>query len=500
MRLDWRIVLGFIVALWVPTAAMAWWPDAVRQRVRGVDIIAPTDLETVAAYINTLPGSDRYILAAQAEAGGHWRLVNRAGETFSAASTDELTRGLARLLQDAPRRDGAPLTLYLTDDSLFRHRDALERLPAALRLKVLVGGEVRDVVPLMRGDSRRHFIRIGNRVLVEAGERAAYAETLRLLARPMSERPVRLLALEPGATTVLAPARRGAGPASGKTRPQPVAYEAVDPDRLRRAFSALGGETVLIVGRIEGERLVYQTGTGAERSLIMSDLTSAAAAHDVDLIVIRSPTARQPGTRNWLWLRNDIAGLEASLAARTLGGMLSGLISDEERSAISLTPGPDGRIRLTAQPLQRVGRSSALDPFLDVVTDLVSGFTGSAQVTSLDAHLTGTARRQELAARLVPGIPAMAQVLYLAGLILALPGLGILRQWWAGVWPPEARGDYGGGFGWIAARAVRGLAFVAVFMPFLGISATLWQLATLASAAIRPRRPTTTGAHRNPVA
>ncbi len=137
---------------------------------------------------------------------------------------------------------------------------------------------------------------------------------------------------------------------------------------------------------------------------------------------------------------------------------------------------------------------------MDVLTDLVSGVTGSAQVTSLEAHLTSTARRQELAARLVPGIPAMAQVLYLAGLILALPGLGILRQWWTGVWPPEARGDYGGGFGWMAARAVRGLAFVAVFMPLLGLSATLWQLATLAGAAVRSRRPPATGAHRNPVA
>jgi hypothetical protein len=114
--------------------------------------------------------------------------------------------------------------------------------------------------------------------------------------------------------------------------------------------------------------------------------------------------------------------------------------------------------------------------------------------------LTGTARQQELAARLVPGIPAMAQVLYLVGLILALPGLAVLRHWWAGVWPPEARGDYGGGLGWLAARAVRGAAFVVLFMPLLGLSATLWQLATLAGAAVWPRRPTTTDARRNPVA
>lgn len=499
MRPDWRLVLGLIVALWVPSAAIASWPDAVRQRIGGVDLIAPTDLETVAAYIATLPPGDIYVLAAETGAGEHWQLKNRAGQSFIAASTEELIRGLARLLQDAPRREGVPLTLYLTDDSLFRYREALEMLPSGIRLRVLVGGEVRDVVPLMRGGTRRHFIRIGNRVLVEAGERADFAETLRQLARPMSQRPVRLLALEPGANTVLAPARRDTGPNSTKGRAQPAAFEVVDPDRLRRAFSALSGETVLIVGRVEGERLVYQTGNNTERSLILSDITSAAAAADVDLIVIRSPTARQPGSRNLFWLRNDIAGLEASLAAPTLGGLLAGLIADDERIAINLMPGTDGRVRLAAQPLQRVGRSSPLDPLVDVLTDLVSGITGSAQVTSLEAHLTGTARRQELAARLVPGIPAMAQVLYLAGLILALPGLGNLRHWWAGIWPPETRGDYGGSFGWMAARAVRGLAFVVLFMPLLGLSATLWQLATLAGGVLRPGQPAATDPRRNPV-
>ena len=55
----------------------------------------------------------------------------------------------------------------------------------------------------------------------------------------------------------------------------------------------------------------------------------------------------------------------------------------------------------------------------------------------------------------------------------ALIGIGYARGWWHRVWRPEIRAEYGSVFGYWAARAVKLVAFLFVFLPIVAIPAFL---------------------------
>src|SRR5262245_54337724 len=75
-------------------------------------------LDQVAAHVKALPPkADGAVLAAQATQEGHWRFVNRAGEILTAGTPDEMKRIAQLLLPEA--KEGAKLSLYVTEDSIF---------------------------------------------------------------------------------------------------------------------------------------------------------------------------------------------------------------------------------------------------------------------------------------------------------------------------------------------------------------------------------------------
>ena len=74
-------------------------------------------LDNAVAHVRTLPAkADGAILAAQATQEGHWRFVNRAGETFTAGTPEELKRVTAVLLPDAKARRPAVALPHRGDD------------------------------------------------------------------------------------------------------------------------------------------------------------------------------------------------------------------------------------------------------------------------------------------------------------------------------------------------------------------------------------------------
>ena len=73
--------------------------------------------------MKSLPAkTDGVALAAQATQEGHWRFLNRVGEVFTAGTPDEMKRAVSVLHPGA--KPGARLSLYVTGDTLFRHRAA----------------------------------------------------------------------------------------------------------------------------------------------------------------------------------------------------------------------------------------------------------------------------------------------------------------------------------------------------------------------------------------
>ena len=110
---------------------------------------------------------------------------------------------------------------------------------------------------------------------------------------------------------------------------------------------------------------------------------------------------------------------------------------------------------------------------------------GRIAMAGFEADLRDERRQAELDRRIIPGIPSSIQIGYLLLLASGLFGLGTGWSWWARIWPTEDRTEYGSYVGYALARLVRGLAFVLVFLPLVGlplflryVGLQLWALLT----------------------
>jgi hypothetical protein len=403
------------------------------------------------------------VLAASVSPEGHWTFRNAAGEALTAASPDELKRVLPMLAGATAMQ----AMLILDWDSLFATGEPLKALPRTLSLSVLVGP---DVVPLVERDGRRHLA-IRPAVLVEVGGRAETEEALRQVARRLAARDVRLLALVVDGPQTLPP--RPVPDASGKAATDPI-----DLLKLLAALAALSGQTAIVIGRTDGPRLVFRTPAGGERAVLLGDLVAAAARHDVDLVVLQAPAARQPGTRNWLWQRIEVAGLDAARERPSVADFLDAYVGGDAEQPVAVrladTDGQRTRLVLTRPSGGSLG---------GLLAGLSAEVTGRVVTTGADAYLVASPRRQELSRRVVPGVPAVVQAVYLGGLVAGLLGFAQARRWWSRIWRVEDPADYDSRVGYLTARGVEIGLFGLAFLPLVGVPALFVQAVRL---MIRP--------------
>ncbi len=82
-----------------------------------------------ASYLDDLAAAPKGALAAHATPEGHWEFINRDGQKFTVGTTDEMSRVIPTLLPAAAASGDAKLTLYLSEDSVFASRAALDQIP-----------------------------------------------------------------------------------------------------------------------------------------------------------------------------------------------------------------------------------------------------------------------------------------------------------------------------------------------------------------------------------
>ena len=418
-------------------------------------------IDEAGAHLKTLPAARRSrAVAAELMDEGHWRLRNAEGETFTAATPEELSRGLrvlAPLTEEASKH-----IILLTGETLFKDRTKLKELPADAEFDALIESRVHRLVRRVVDGVERYSLDVGNGVHVPIRNRAQVHEMLWQIARPVDISALRVLALEPGAMGLLK-RTRPADPTPGR-----VAVETVDPERLPHMLSAVARGTIVISGRMKGGVLYYRASSGPERTLLLDELRKAAAAHDVNVVIIESASARQPGTRNWFRQRVGLSRLDGPRARPALPDLVGQLTGGApvETDAIAI-----GELRTSFQlaGFPRSGGSGWTAPVSETWRDLAPEVTGTIVASGLRLDLTSRARQRELDARFVPGIPSLIQVGYLIFLFLGFAGLSISREWWQRLWPLEARADYARRTGYWAARSVRGAIFLLVFMPLVAL-------------------------------
>lgn len=401
------------------------------------------------------PGS--VALAAEAGPEGHWRFVTRQGETFTAATPDELSR-MREVL--APGHSG-PLDLYLTADSVFAQRALLDELPPGARLHVVIARRSYPITSEGNGATKTLFAEVRPGLRISLDDEALVTDALFQLARPIQPRSLRVVALEAGGADSLPRVPQF----DATTKQAPI--DRVEPTSLAQAMRSLSGQTIILTGRIEGTTLKFQPSRGGEGRLDLQTLKEAARAADVDLVIVRSNTPRQPGGRNWLWQTTSVPGLDAALREATFGDFLAALSAKTGPMTVRARPSGAGYIALDATPASgsAVPLGEALGDWVDLVSSEV---LGNIALSGIEADLTDQERKRELDLRFLPGIPALIQWGYLSALVASLFGPVTAWRWWSRIWPPEDRAEYGGALGYALARGVRMLLFVLIFLPLAG--------------------------------
>ncbi len=394
-------------------------------------------------------------LAATVAPDGHWTFVNKAGERFTAANPNEMKRVVSVLAPEA--KPGTWPTLVLAEDIIFRKLDALRSLPPEAALQMSFSAAPAPLKLDRRADT--FSVQLRPKLVADLSQHDAFDELFEQLAQPMVNKRVRLVALEPGGPQTLA-----RQPATDQVQSAPLP-DRIDPYKLSAALGTLRGQTVLVTGRIEAGLLYFQMASAPDRSIILSDLIRAAEASDVDLIVLGATSGRQPGARNWLWQQAQVGGIDAALARADLGDFLSAIANT---GSLALTPAMPNRDRIAISATPSAAASDALSRTLG---DLTATVTGRIDVAMIQLHLVSSARQRELDRRLIHWLPSWATWGYLTALLLGTLGSAVSWAWWAKLWPPETLADYPRAIGYHAARTVRMIAYVLVFMPLVALAA-----------------------------
>ncbi|MBU2533160.1 MAG: hypothetical protein KKB37_10490, partial [Alphaproteobacteria bacterium] len=406
------------------------------------------------------------VLAAAVGAEGHWTFANQAGQRFTAAGVKEAGRVYQALAPEIRGKPG-PVVIFVTGASVFAHGEHLDSLPEGARRRMVSEGTSYPLIGLGGKKSRRWLAQVAPNVFVHADEKGQFQEAVWQLSRPLRARAIRILALDAEGPDTFRPTVRPGDDGAH-------AIDAINPGKLASALGTLRRQTALLTGRLERDDvLVYRTATAVERDLDLKPLRLAAAQSDINLIFVNAAAPRQPGVRNWLWLRAEVDGLSNGLGRETLGGFLATVAGGSDRVAIELHPRGASRVRLSVVPLAAAESERGPGTFSSMLAEIVSEVAGNVLPYAIDADLVTQQRQQELDRRLVPGIPSAWQFGFAGALLAGLLGLPIALSWWRRIWPPEQRADSAGGAGFAAARLVRWLVFFALFLPVAGLAAVL---------------------------
>ena len=433
-------------------------------------------LGKAAEHLKGLSGAPKGALAAHATPEGHWQFINRDGQTFTAGTPDELKRALPTLAPDIIGKGDGKLSLYVSEDSVFGNRAALDQLPPDTALHVVTDSGSYPVTRTGTGKSLTLQAQIKPNLIINLADRDMFTETLSYLGRSLNKANIRTVAFEPGAAKRLTSAPKF--DAATKT---PL-VDQLDPSDLGNAFGAVRGQTVLVTGRVESGKIFFSPSRGPEISHDLEELTRAASASDVNLVVLQSDASRQAGGRNWLWQTIEVGGLSDAAKAPTFGDFLDVLGSKRGGFEMSAAREGPGRVQIAAVPGEgasgvAIDASSLLEKTLEHVTGEI--ITTAAQMNVRDASA-----QQEIDGQLIPGVPTYIQIPYLVSLVAGVLSWANVRGWWRRLWPvPSVATDAGRGKT-LLRNVPRELVFWLAFMPIAGVPSMMWQFAVNTWATI----------------
>ena len=183
-----------------------------------------------------------------------------------------------------------------------------------------------------------------------------------------------------------------------------------------------------------------------------------ALTADANVIVLETRSAKQPGTRNWLFLSRGLKGLPPASPATqeaSTGDLLAAFAAVQSSFVVRVAENAGGRFALTAMPASVIDAKPGEErrSFTSYWQGAVSVFTGDMVVEKVWMTAKSRSRQGELDVRIVPGLPSWLEIGYAALLASGFLGLPVAWRWYGRLWPAEDRSEYSSRIGFVAAEA-----------------------------------------------
>ena len=324
-------------------------------------------------------------IAAEALPDGAWRLHSAAGETITATSADGVKAALAGLKSGLPDSGTAGLTFYVGEDSAFQNPVSLASLPADAKLQLAIEDASYPLLRQGDGVAAQLYAELNGGVILRLADRKLFDEAIWQLRRPLGKAGIRVLHLDTGGPKILP----GVGRRSADGLPL---AESIDPDALAVALGSIRGQTIIVSGRMDAKMLAFAGKSGPPGTIALDELLRAAEAQDVNLLLLDTGAAKQPGGTTWLWQERGIAGLDSAMAKASLGDFITVLARGQGRLAIAADWGEGGHFRLTVTPpaadapaasgeVASAGISGSIGDFAAVLSEKLAGHVAPQATT-----------------------------------------------------------------------------------------------------------------------
>lgn len=449
------VVAGIAVLIACTPASANWLTALTKGAGKAAHHIDPHlgPIGRAAGHLSELPsGAKSAALAAHATPEGHWQFINKEGQAFTAGTPDEMSRVAAALLPEAGSQ--GKLALYLSEDSVFANRQALDGLPREAELHVV---SEKGAFPLIRTKDGAIAAQLRPNVKIALAEKGAFDDAVNFLTKPLNKSNIRTLGLQPGEAKHLSSAPK-VDPAT-KT---PL-VDTIDPDGLEHALSSIRGQTALVVGRIDGKTIVFKPASGPEITRDLDGLLNAAHSNDVNLVILQADTPLQPGGRNWLWQKIEIGGFSDAMSQSTFADFLNALAAKRGPMQITAANGAD-RVRLSVV----ADAGGAVQGVQESLGQLVADVTGEIATKAIEIQARDELRDKELDTRFIPGIPSYVQIPYIVAILFGLFAWDVSRSWWRRIWAPPPRVEGEGRLMRVLKGVPNFLTYLLAFLPVTG--------------------------------
>ena len=234
----------------------------------------------------------------------------------------------------------------------------------------------------------------------------------------------------------------GNGP-SGK----PGETVTVSRDDLLAGFAGNRRGTVILAGRVEGDRLMAKGGP-----IPLVDIRAAAAEADVHLVMLDGPAK---------------AAHNALTRADTYGDLLTGMVPGKIPVVIDAQQAGTTRIRLSMAPEKPLEPPVAAPTRADDVLTVTTSVADVAVRNALHSIVLDTrdqSMENDLSLRLIPGVPFWVHLIYGLNLLFGLYGSATAWRVWRRIWRIAPRPSR-----FAPVYIPRFLVFLLVFLPLTGI-------------------------------